>query len=61
MRFILDENLFEFGIGRITSAVQPLLLMVFLCGSKQFEVMDTKDTNPWQLLALYLEQFIGNM
>jgi len=61
MRFVADENLFGLGIGRITSAIQPLLLIVFLCGRKQFEVMGTKDTNRWQLLSLYCKQFIGNV
>ena len=53
MRFVPDENLFDLGIGRIASAIQPLLLIVFLCGSEQLEVMRTKDTNSWQLLTLH--------
>jgi hypothetical protein len=59
--FVPDENLFDLGIGRITSAIQPLLLMSLLCRSEQLEVMGTKDTNRWQLLAPYPKQFIGKV
>jgi hypothetical protein len=61
MWFVPDENLFDLGIGRITSAIQPVLLIVFHYGSEKLEVTDAEDTNRRQLLALSPKPFIGHV
>jgi hypothetical protein len=51
MRPVLHENLFEAGIGRITSAIQSLLLIPILRGGNQFNVLAAEDTDYRQLIA----------
>jgi hypothetical protein len=55
MRPVLYENLFEAGIGGITSAIQPLLFIPILRGGDQFNLLAAEDTDYRQLIAPCLE------
>jgi hypothetical protein len=55
MRPVLHENLFEAGIGRITSAIQSLLLIPIIRGSDQFNVLAAEYTDYRQLITPCLE------
>jgi hypothetical protein len=52
LRLVTNEDVAELGIRRITSAVQSLLFIIFVYGSRQIQAIVTKNTYDGEFLAL---------